>query len=88
MFSLIQGLVVKFLPVRILLNDGHSRTRVQLHFQRFPFCFQIDPDYITTQFARIVYLYASQNIFKLIAFAVLNSVDLSGLTLLFQATNS
>ena len=29
-------------------NDRLSRTRIPFHFQRILFCFQIDPDFITT----------------------------------------
>ena len=46
-----QWFVVKFIPVHIMWNDRHSRTRVQFHFKRFHFFFQIDQNYITARFA-------------------------------------
>lgn len=39
-----------------MCNDRLSRTRIPFHFQRILFCFQIDPDFITTRFVHIVYL--------------------------------
>ena len=57
--ALYKGLLLNFSMYWVMLNDRHSQTCVQFHFQGFSFFFQTDQEYITAWFALIMYHDAS-----------------------------